>query len=141
MSVRRVGVGDLFAMAGVLTGVARSADADPWDFLADPYSLLLVAEEGGHVVGWLCGYELIRLDGRRMLLISSIEVAERARHRGHGRALVDAALGVASRRGHTEVLAVSEPHDRDAHALFTGAGAREGRLTQLYRWAVDRLVP
>ncbi|MGE5290179.1 MAG: N-acetyltransferase family protein [Micromonosporaceae bacterium] len=136
MSVRRLGIADLQVATGIAARLTRSRRLDPWDFLADPYTLLMVAEEDGHVVGWLCGYELVRPDGSRMMLIHQIEVDKPARRRGHGRALVDAALAVAIARGHSEVVVTAGPGDPSARALFAGAGARQAQLRQLYRWSL-----
>jgi ribosomal protein S18 acetylase RimI-like enzyme len=135
MSVRRLGIEDLPVVAGVISRFVGSHVLDPWDFLADPYTLLMIAEEAtGEVVGWLCGYELPRPDGRRMMLIYMVEVLPQARRRGHGRALVDAALGLARARGHAEVVAPAGPGDPGARALFAGSGARQAQLRQLYSW-------
>jgi GNAT superfamily N-acetyltransferase len=143
MNVRRLGIADLPVAAAVIGRFARSGNLgprfshlDPWDFLADPYTLLMVAEEDGRVVGVLSGYELVRPDGSRMMLIHQIEVDRPARRRGHGRALLDAALAVARARGHLEVIAPAGPGDPGARALFAGAGARQAQLRQLYRWSL-----
>lgn len=135
MTVRRLGIEDLPVAAAVIGRFAAAQRLDPWDFLADPYTLLMVAQEDdGELVGWLFGYELLRPDGRRMMLIHQVEVAAAARRRGHGRSLVDAALGVARARGHAEVLAVGGPGDPGARALFAGCGARQAQLRQVYSW-------
>jgi GNAT superfamily N-acetyltransferase len=136
MSVRRLGIEDLPVAAAIIGRFAGSGDLDPWDFLADPYTLLMVAEEDGHVVGVLSGYELVRPDGSRMMLIHQIQVDKPARRRGHGRALLDAALAVARARGHREVVVPAGPGDPGARALFAGAGARQAQLRQLYRWSL-----
>lgn len=135
MSVRRLGIADL-PTANVIVSrfMGSSSRSDPWDFLADPYTVLLVAEEDGVVVGWLYGYELLRPDGRRMMLIQQIEVDVAARRRGHGRALVGAAVKLAAERGHVEVVAPGRPGDPAARAVFTGSGARQAQLRQLYCW-------
>lgn len=135
MSVRRLGIADL-PTANVIVSrfMGSGRRLDPWDFLADPYTVLLVAEENGAVVGWLYGHELLRPDGRRMMLIQRLEVEVAARRRGHGRALVGAALKLASERGHIEVVAPGRPGDAAARAVFTGAGARQAQLRQLYCW-------
>lgn len=136
MSVRRLGIGDLPAAAGIIGRFAGSRRLDPWDFLADPYTLLFIAEEDGHAVGWLWGYEVVQPDGARMMVIHQIEVDKPARRRGHGRALVDAALAVARARGHGEVVVPAGPGDPGARALFAGSGARQAQLRQLYRWSL-----
>ena len=134
MSVRRLGIADIQAAGAIIGRFAGSSYLDPFDFLADPFTLLLVAEDGGEPVGWLYGHELVRPVGGRMLLILRVEVEVPARRRGHGRALVDEALDLARVRGDIEVLAPAGPDDPGALALFSGSGARQAQLSQLYRW-------
>ncbi len=136
MSVRRLGIADLPTAGAIVSRFTGSTRQDPWDFLADPYTLLLAAEERGGVVGWLYGYELPCPDGRRVMLIRHIEVDASVRRRGHGRALMAAALRVARERGHAEVVAPARPGDPAATALFAGSGARQGQLRQMYRWSI-----
>ncbi|HKB29943.1 MAG TPA: GNAT family N-acetyltransferase [Streptosporangiaceae bacterium] len=136
MSVRRLGIADAQSAGAIIGHFTGASELDPWDFLADPYTLLMVATEGGMPVGWLYGHELLRPAGGRMLLIAAIEVEVPARRRGHGRALLEAALGVAKARGHVEVVAPAGPGDPGARALFAGAGARQAHLRQLYRWSL-----
>ncbi len=136
MSVRRLGIADLPTANLIVSRFMGSSRLDSWDFLADPYTLLLVAEDGGKAVGWLYGYELPRPDGRRMMLIQRIEVDTAFRHRGHGRALVDAALKVARDRGHAEVVATANAGDPSARALFAVSGARQEQMRQMYRWSL-----
>lgn len=134
MSVRRLGIADRQSAGAIIGHFTGSHHLDPWDFLADPYTLLLVAEEAGTPVGWLYGHELLRPSGGRLLLIVRVEVAVPARRRGHGRALIAAALSVARARGHAEVVAPAVPGDPRAGALYAGSGARRAQLGQLYRW-------
>ncbi len=134
MSVRRLGIADRQSAGAVIGHFTGSRQLDPWDFLADPYTLLLVAEEAGAPVGWLYGHELLRPSGGRILLIVRIEVDVHARRRGHGRALIAAALGVARARGHAEVVAPAGPGDPGARALYAGSGARQAQPGELYRW-------
>ena len=95
---------------------------DPAEFLGDPRVLLFVAEERDGIVGWAYGYELIRPEGRRAMLLYEVEVATDARGRGHGRALVEAMLAEARRRGHFEMWVLAEPGDDPAEALYRSTG-------------------
>jgi GNAT superfamily N-acetyltransferase len=134
MSVRRLGISDRQSAGAIIGHFTGSRQLDPWDFLADPYTVLLVAEEAGALAGWLYGHELLRPSGGRMLLIVRIEVDVPVRRRGHGRALLAAALNVAKTRGHAEVVAPASPGDPGAQALYSRTGARQAQLSQLYRW-------
>src|SRR5260370_37074786 len=124
MSVRRLGIADAQSAGAIIGHFTGASELDPWDFLADPYTLLMVATEGGMPVGWLYGHELLRPAGGRMLLIAAIEVEAPPRRRGHRRALLEAALRVAKARGHVEVVAPATPGGPQASALVAAAGAR-----------------
>ena len=119
MTVRRLGPGDAGA-AG--------------EFLADPSCFLFEAEDHGAVVGRLYGYELVRPDGRRAMLLYDVEVDERARRRGHGRALVEALLAAARSRGHFEMWVLTEPDNDAALALYERTGARRDADAAMLTW-------
>src|SRR5260370_37275048 len=109
MSVRRLGIADAQSAGAIIGHFTGASELDPWDFLADPYTLLMVATEGGMPVGWLYGHDLLRPAGGRMLLIAAIEGEVPARPRGHGRALLEAALGLPTARGPVEGAAPAGP--------------------------------
>jgi hypothetical protein len=69
-----------------------------------------------------------------MLLNLPVEAQAPARRWGHDRALVGEALDLARVRGDIKVVAPAGPGDPGALALFAGSGARQARLSQLYRW-------
>lgn len=87
MGVRALGSGDEEAalQACRLFGLDGALDASV--FLARPEGLLLVAEDGPIIVGWVYGHELIHPDGESTMLLYALDVAVEARGQGHGSAL------------------------------------------------------
>lgn len=114
-----------------------AADVEPWVGAALP---LLVAEDGGLVVGWAklgeysdrCCY-----DG---VAEASVYVGRDGRGRGTGRALVDAICAAAEERGIWKLVALVFPENEPSLRLFARCGFREvgtfrrhGRLDGAWR--------
>jgi ribosomal protein S18 acetylase RimI-like enzyme len=124
VNLRRLGPGDE-AAAGRVLEIFKSADAPvPARFLADPHTLLIVAEEESGPVGWAYGYELLRPEGWSSLFLYEIEVLPAARRRRVGSALITEMLAEARRRGCMEMWLVTERGNEEATALYESAGAR-----------------
>ncbi len=119
----------------VLTRFKAYPTTDPEEFLADPRTLLFVADDGGTPVGWLYAYELVRPEGRRAMLLYELEVAPEARRRGHGRALLEALLTEARARGHLRVWVLTEPDNEAAAALYAATGGA-GSTRVMFTWAL-----
>ena len=133
MGVRMLGQGDEEFAAQILRRFQASSSPHPREFLADPRTFLLVVEDGDVAVGWLYAYELVRPDGRRASLLYEIEVAEEARGRGCGRALIEALLAKARSRGHFETWVLSEPGNEAAEALYS-ATAGQAAPQIMFTW-------
>ena len=99
--------------------------------LENPAAVILVAEEGGDVVGYsyagLEGTDYMALRGPAGALYDII-VDPRARGRGIGRRLLDATLGVLEARGAPRVLLSTAEGNVAAQRLFAGAGFRRTML-------------
>jgi GNAT superfamily N-acetyltransferase len=89
-----------------------------------------IAEEDGELAGFAYAHELPRLDGATSVFLYEIEVDERFRLRGLGRALVDEAKRLAGVRG---MFVLTDLDNEPAQRTYAGAG---GDRTQelLYRW-------
>jgi ribosomal protein S18 acetylase RimI-like enzyme len=122
MVVRQLGRGDEAIVRPLLSRFKGYEATVPEEFLADPRTLLFVADDDGAVVGWLYAYELVRPEGRRAMLLYEVEVAGEARGRGHGRALVEALLVEARARDHFRVWVLADPDNEAAEALYTATG-------------------
>jgi aminoglycoside 3-N-acetyltransferase I len=69
-------------------------------YLANPSNVLLVAEMGGELAGFLCAHRIDRLNREEsQFFIYEIEVGEGFRRRGIGSALLGAVLEVARQEG------------------------------------------
>ncbi len=99
------------------------AAGDPTSYLDTDVAMAFVATEGGTVSGWCYGYQLPRPDGTSMAYLHSIDVAERHRRQGLGRALLDAFLTEATRRGAAKAFLTTGSTNTPARALYESAGA------------------
>ena len=95
--------------------------------LADPDSLVMVAEDAGRVIGYVyadiegtswkdlrgpCGY------------VHDVYVDDGARHRGAGRALMRAAIDWIRSKDRTQVVLLTKTANEHAQHLFTALGFR-----------------
>ncbi len=124
--------------AGDLAALHAAAFASPWsradlaDLLASPGAFALLAEGEGFI---LCR----AIAGEAEIL--TLAVAPAARRRGTGRALVEAAAGVAGTLG-AETLFLEVAHDNaTALALYDAAGfSRVGLRKGYYATGADAVV-
>jgi ribosomal protein S18 acetylase RimI-like enzyme len=95
-------------------------------FLSAPTHHLLLArlDDGDAAVGFVSGIETIHPDKGAEMLLYELGVAERARRRGVGTALVAALADLARERGCYAMWAVTEPDNVAAHRTYARAGAR-----------------
>ncbi len=86
--------------------------------------LLLGAWDGERPVGYACLYwTFTSLVPAEIVLMNDLYVAEEARGRGVGRALIDAAAGVARARGAHHLEWVTAPDNITAQRLYDSTGA------------------
>jgi GNAT superfamily N-acetyltransferase len=95
--------------------------------LAEPDCAVLVAEESGEVVGYL--FAAIEGTSWRDLrgpcgFVHDVFVREDVRHKGAGRALLDAAVAWIRARGLSQVVLWSKSRNDVAQRLFAGIGFR-----------------
>jgi len=96
--------------------------------LASPFGLYLALEEGGEPVGQI-GLKLVGAEAHVMTLA----VRPEHRRRGHARALVAAALGLATERGAAEAHLEVRPTNAAALGLYRSLGFVEaGRRPRYY---------
>jgi ribosomal protein S18 acetylase RimI-like enzyme len=99
------------------------------DFLSDPARYLLLAIEGGRVVGSLNGYSLRRTYRREpQFLLYEVGVRQECRNRGVGKALVARFVREARAAGAFEVWVVTSPVNEAAMAMYERCGL--GRETK-----------
>jgi len=122
--IRPAGAGDAVAIAA-LDAATWSFDVTPSPRSSVPSSIdgMLVAEEGGEIVGYVAVGRATRLESNRHVAdIRGLAVAPDHQGRGLGRALVEAALDAARERGARKVtLRVLGPNTA-ARALYESCG-------------------
>jgi ribosomal protein S18 acetylase RimI-like enzyme len=135
MTIRRCSVSDAGAVAGLATELGYPTDAAQaaarlaW-LLGRAEDAVFAAEEGGAVVGWLHAREVRLLESEPFAEIAGLVVAAGRRGRGHGRALVQAALGWAAERGLATLRVRSNVARQETHRWYQ-AGGFEIKKTQV----------
>jgi ribosomal protein S18 acetylase RimI-like enzyme len=102
-------------------------DADP-TVLDSPGTLVFVALSGAELVGWCWGYRLVRPDGTSMLYLHQVEVLERHRARGIGRALLTAFMAAGRSAGAAKMFLTTGAENHAARKLYDALGG--GLATQ-----------
>jgi ribosomal protein S18 acetylase RimI-like enzyme len=103
-------------------------------FLCDQRHVALVA---GGLDGFLLAYVLPRIDGRTGVFLYELEVAEHARRRGVGRALVHEARRIGHEAGAFEMYVLTEP-DNDAANLFYESTGANSETAVMWSWELSR---
>jgi GNAT superfamily N-acetyltransferase len=86
--------------------------------------LLLGAREAGELVGYACLYwHFSSLQARESVLMNDLFVAESARGRGVGRALIEASAAIARERGAAHLEWSTAPDNHTAQRLYDSTGA------------------
>ena len=136
--VRAVDAELLRAMTGLLPQLSSTApppaESDLQAIVDSPATVLFAArDEDGRVVGSLT-LALFRVPTGMRAWIEDVVVDDRARGRGVGAALVEAAIGRAGASGARTVDLTSRPAREDANRLYRRLGF-EARQTNVYRWS------
>lgn len=98
------------------------------ELVADPHSVLLVAEEEGNRIGMLTLAFYDTLTARRGW-VEDVVVDSSCRGKGAGRALVEAALQRSAELGIDTLSLTSAPHRQAARTLYRTVGFREVETT------------
>jgi len=116
----------------VLQSVAPDVFDNPVDpklareFLNDPRHHMVVAVDGGQVVGFASGVDYIHPDKQPELFINEVGVAPAYRGRGLAKTLVQTLLGVAAAKGCQIAWVLTYRGNPNAMALYKSAGGVEG---------------
>jgi ribosomal protein S18 acetylase RimI-like enzyme len=131
---RRLGPGDDDILRALETAYERPIPAGG-EILADERAHVLAAFEGDEPVGYALLYVLPRIDGRSMVFLYDVGVAEPFRRRGVGRKLMEAATAAMREAGAYKMFVLTDDDNEAAMALYASAGAsREGDQV-LWTWA------
>lgn len=137
MTVRRLGPADGATAEEACRLFEDDGPVEVARFLGRPETHLFVAEDDAGVCGWLYGHELVHPDGESTMLLYSLDVAESAQRRGHGRDLVTAFVDNARTIGCTEVWVLTENDNAAALATYaSAAGVREEDLSVMFVWTL-----
>jgi predicted N-acetyltransferase YhbS len=90
--------------------------------LADDGALVLVAEEGGHIVGLASMHVMPLIEREPVARLSAIAVAASHRRAGVGRALMWRVESEARARGCERLELTSAQRRADAHAFYSSLG-------------------
>ena len=133
--VRRLGPGD----GPVVVRAAALFDQPPRPretrrFLASEDHHLVMAFVDGEPVGFVSGYELVHPDKAVEMFLYELGVAEAARRRGVGRALVEALATIARERGCRGMWVLTDADNEAARTTYRRAGATIDEPTLLMEW-------
>ncbi len=139
MAVRRARSSDVEAIAGLATqlGYAVSpAQVGRWLAAGTDGRAAFVAEADGAVVGWAQGHDLDLLQYPRVLEVGGLVVADGARGRGVGKALLDALTDWGRRRGLDEIRVRSNVIRDGAHAFYESLGFERVKTSYTFARAI-----
>jgi aminoglycoside 3-N-acetyltransferase I len=132
-TVRRLGPGDEDVVRTLAEGAAHAA------LLADEHTIFLAAFQGKQPIGFVYGYELLRVDGApSMLFIYELDVDEAYRRRGIATLLMTELEQIARSRGIAEGFVLTEPDNVAANTLYESLGGeRSDAVLWDYRYAAS----
>ena len=133
--IRLLGPGDdaRVVEAGELFDGPPLADATA-RFLAEEGHHLLVAYDDRQPVGMVTGVETTHPDKGTEMFLYELAVADNARSRGVGRALVTALADLARHRGCYGMWVLTDDDNPAAVRAYTAAGGKQEPLTRLIAW-------
>lgn len=111
------------------------SDEEASSLLAHEDVYVWVAEVDAELAGFAYAYVLSRIDGDTSVFLYELEVDERFRRQGLGRALVDHARALAERVGALKMW-VDTDYDNEAakHTYATAGGQPSAEPTLVYGW-------
>jgi ribosomal protein S18 acetylase RimI-like enzyme len=104
-------------------------------FLSEPGHHLLLALDGDQAVGMVTGVEMTHPDKGTEMFLYELGVAEGARNRGIGRALVSGLATVARERGCYGMWVLTGEDNGAAHHAYAAAGGRREQSQAMFSWS------
>jgi aminoglycoside 3-N-acetyltransferase I len=118
-TVRRLGPGDENVVSKLAEGPAHTA------LLADEHTIFLAAFQGEQPIGFVYGYELLRMDGApSMLFVYELDVDAAHRRQRIATRLMTELERIARSRGIGEGFVLTEPDNDAANALYESLGGQ-----------------
>lgn len=119
--ILRPGDADLLVAAVALSGEGPLTREQAATHLSDADMVSVVAIESGHPVGFIYGFVLRRFE-KISFFIYSVDVADRFRRRGIGKAMLHALTQHAKNAGWDEMFVFTSASNAAAMALYSSAG-------------------
>jgi len=110
-------------------------------FLDSESNHLLVAYVDGQPAGFITGVELTHPDKGTEMFIYELGVDEAHRRRGIGRALTEALMDIARKRGCYGMWVATEPDNAAALGTYRSAGAGSGESAIVLVWSLPDAEP
>ena len=107
------------------------------DRLCAANHVLLVAEEGGHIIALCHVFARPALDKPPEAVVQALVVDQAYRSRGVGRDMMTTAETWAHERGFTSVALYSSAVRSDAHAFYETIGYRQTATSHLFRKSLE----
>lgn len=130
MQVTRLGTKDLdLALRAIRTlkmPLSQSALGDEYlkKLLSRPENILIVAAQEGVPIGFLLAYLLDRVDrDQRMVCLYEVDVSERYRRRGIGRAMIDTLKMICRQENAMKTWVITNRSNLAAFRLYESTGA------------------
>jgi predicted N-acetyltransferase YhbS len=121
VEIRKLGPDDWELLSRAVETFSGEAAVAPDLFLEQPRTHAFVALDGDAVIGWCYGYEVLRPEGRWMLLLQRLDVVEERRPERIGRQLLDTFVALARSKGHEKMWLYTDAGPVAARALYEGA--------------------
>ena len=94
--------------------------------------LVLVAERGGRVVGWLHAFVALRIESPAFAEIGGLVVAQSEKGRGLGQQLVQAAATWARKKGLQHLRVRSNVVRKETHAFYLHLGFAQSKAQMVF---------
>jgi predicted N-acetyltransferase YhbS len=126
VEIRMLGPDDWELLARAVRIFSDETAVAPDLFLEQPRTHAFVALDGDDVIGWCYGHEILRPEGRWMMLLQRVDVVEKRRPERIGRQLLDAFVSLARSKGHENMWLYVDAGVVAARGLYEGAGGDTG---------------
>lgn len=136
ITIRCLGPEDAFVLDRVKDGVFDNPidPARAWAFLATRVNVLVVALDGGEVIGFACGTTMLRVDKPTAFYVDEIGVHETYRRQGIGRKLLRRIESEARERGCQTLWLATEGDNAEARGLYDALDGEALEDVAVYEW-------
>ncbi len=137
MTIRRLQSGDELTLQELCRRFKQRvpSDAEAMRLLGEEDIHVWVAEVDGEPAGFAYAYVLLRIDGETGVFLYELDVDERFRRRGVGRALVEEARTLAERVDALKMWGDTSYDNEPARRTYAAAGGTpSAEVTLIYAW-------